>query len=190
MRGATARAKRKKDEAVRFQSTHPCGVRHLVIRTREMALMFQSTHPCGVRRQQIGAIRSALLRFNPRTRAGCDTCQELLFGHPVHVSIHAPVRGATRFDGGRTAPHTRFNPRTRAGCDSREAITAWEGKGFQSTHPCGVRQEVDAGGGGVGDVSIHAPVRGATRQARRVGSCRFCFNPRTRAGCDSSCKLL
>ena len=32
-----------------FQSTHPCGVRHVSFMMQKPSLMFQSTHPCGVR---------------------------------------------------------------------------------------------------------------------------------------------
>ncbi len=55
---------------------------------------------------------------------------------------------------------------------------------FQSTHPCGVRRyygvevEIDDG------VSIHAPLRGATRQLNGRDVHLRGFNPRTPAGCD------
>ena len=121
--------------------------------------------------------------FNPRTHTGCDFLSSVLLTiksmfqstHPhgvrlmfftftdifPYVSIHAPTRGATlhslrdqltdRFQS--THPHgvrrsawrTRqqiasFNPRTHTGCDSDEG-PAVDGKG---------------------NVSIHAPTRGAT----------------------------
>ena len=37
----------------------------------DITQMFQSTHPCGVRRISIVMVFTAL-RFNPRTRVGCD----------------------------------------------------------------------------------------------------------------------
>ena len=56
--------------------------------------LFQSTHPCGVR--HISLICSGASGcFNPRTRVGCDaisTTNLLVVG----VSIHAPVWGATQ----------------------------------------------------------------------------------------------
>ena len=54
---------------------------------------------------------------------------------------------------------------------------------FQSTHPCGVRLETIQNRFDDLDVSIHAPVWGATsldQVPQRVSS----FNPRTRVGCD------
>ena len=99
------------------------------------------------------------------------------------VSIHAPLRGATRPAGSRESRQNSFNPRTPAGCDFPGEILC-EGiiavsihaplrgatdtgrcicvfRTFQSTHPCGVRLLFD---------SIIARI---TR-----------FNPRTPAGCD------
>ena len=120
-----------------FQSTHPCGVRPLTNPHYCGDNLFQSTHPCGVR---------------PKALYLGDTV--------THVSIHAPVWGAT--DSFYEGFYFRcFNPRTRVGCDTRLAWiprTVW----FQSTHPCGVRRvgfDWLATGNGV---SIHAPVWGAT----------------------------
>ena len=81
--------------SLKFQSTHPCGVRHgvlsmlfeyfnvsihapvwgatMLFRLLCVMLKFQSTHPCGVR------------------RAGCHYMPN------SWVSIHAPVWGATRY---------------------------------------------------------------------------------------------
>ena len=56
-----------------------------------------------------------------------------------------------------------FNPRTRVGCDGYFSLIAgncW----FQSTHPCGVRPH-QTKLRVVGQVSIHAPVWGATNQS-------------------------
>ncbi len=55
-----------------------------------------------------------------------------------------------------------FNPRTRVGCD-----------GFKSL----VLNSLN--------VSIHAPVWGATQGVVRRVQLNGCFNPRTRVGCDS-----
>ena len=66
--------------------------------------------------------------------------------HPVPVSIHAPLRGAT--PNPYMTPYTfkGFNPRTPAGCDSqtRDALK------------------------GAKNVSIHAPLRGATTEMMRI----------------------
>ena len=77
-------------------------------------------------------------RFNPRTRVGCDQLMPLLFVRPM-VSIHAPVWGATYI-----------------------VTTEKRIIGFQSTHPCGVRQDLSGHVKCASQVSIHAPVWGAT----------------------------
>jgi len=147
------------------------------------------------------------MRFNPRTPAGCDKKRHYL---PVskEVSIHAPLRGATRADqqlrfaasvsihaplrGATTQcvlvrPVCRcFNPRTPAGCDSPVVTLTTISVAFQSTHPCGVRHEdISVFFEGL-DVSIHAPLRGATRRNDHCTECHDRFNPRTPAGCDRS----
>ncbi len=63
---------------------------------------------------------------------------------PWHVSIHAPVRGATPLRCHRRCRLRGFDPRPRAGSDA-----VWPGQRAP------------------GRVSIHAPVRGATRAASR-----------------------
>ena len=55
-----------------------------------------------------------------------------------------------------------FNPRTPAGCDglmAKSQISAWR---FQYTHPCGVRLKKRKYIIDQMNVSIHAPLRGAT----------------------------
>ena len=56
------------------------------------------------------------MRFNPRTRVGCDKT----------------LRQQSRCS-------RRFNPRTRVGCDLNQLIVLFD-QLFQSTHPCGVRR--------------------------------------------------
>ena len=120
---------------------------------------FQSTHPCGVR-HLFKSNAFAFMGFNPRTRVGCDLSEHSKFDYrllfqsthpcgvrhmvsnnakPKKVSIHAPVWGATKLP--RWISRTlSFNPRTRVGCDTQ-------------AEPKKSRK----------DVSIHAPVWGATR---------------------------
>ena len=77
-------------------------------------------------------------RFNPRTRVGCDLAAVgVSFG--AMVSIHAPVWGATY-----------------------QIVLNFSVTAFQSTHPCGVRQDARS----------------------KSKACHRCFNPRTRVGCD------
>ncbi len=147
------------------------------------AAMFQSTRPCGARRFRPASSRPARQRFNPRARAGRDmmgrsrNSSVAVFqstrpcgarhsgGETVQrlrgVSIHAPVRGATR-------SLRRSRARTM----------------FQSTRPCGARRERVVGVGRWLVVSIHAPVRGATLTFREPAVRACCFNPRARAGRD------
>ena len=98
--------------------------------------------------------------FNPRTRKGCDK-----FTSPdrmqLIVSIHAPVKDATRRTINGCQSHTGFNPRTRKGCD----VCRWL---------------VD----GIIGVSIHAPVKDATCRISLGIIQGMRFNPRTRKGCD------
>ena len=54
---------------------------------------------------------------------------------------------------------------------------------FQSTHPCGVRQDNEPKDDKPLAVSIHAPVWGATPLPSK-NACKAGFNPRTRVGCD------
>ena len=122
----------------KFQSTHPCGVRLWLIGVKTTEIWFQSTHPCGVRR--VMAIMRCLSRcFNPRTRVGCDKSEGFHLLDTVFQSTHPcgvrPVSAITNISS------KCFNPRTRVGCDC--------------LNPQGQRL--------VFDVSIHAPVWGATK---------------------------
>ena len=102
-------------QAIRFQSTHPHGVRHRKAIKAHGARWFQSTHPHGVR-LSLPAITIRKCGFNPRTHTGCD---ERYLQH--------------------TARQLGFNPRTHTGCDM-----------IAATHSLTIT------------VSIHAPTRGAT----------------------------
>ena len=101
--------------------------------------LFQSTPPCGG--------RPGTQQPPPR---------------PLWVSIHAPVRGATRYNEVSNKKRLGFNPRPRAGGDRHHR---------RLNIPCGT-------------VSIHAPVRGATLSYARIGPGMKSFNPRPRAGGD------
>ena len=59
-------------------------------------------------------------------------------------------------------------------------------KGFQSTHPRGVRPKSCTSLLDSSRVSIHAPAWGATRGPLLILHHVLCFNPRTRVGCDIS----
>ncbi len=57
-------------------------------------MKFQSTHPRGVRRLMWEFFSRGGAYFNPRTRVGCDSLES---GKPeqFNISIHAPAWGAT-----------------------------------------------------------------------------------------------
>ena len=97
------------------------------------------------------------VRFNPRTRVGCEFILGLHFCEH-RVSIHAPVWGAN-VSIWLGVSGMRFNPRTRVGCE-HVGLAVFDAKTFQSTHPCGVRKPVSVGCR-YRRVSIHAPVWGA-----------------------------
>ena len=79
--------------------------------------------------------------FNPRTREGCDFLPEQIALYHLIISIHAPVKGATRTLFMQLFAHDcDFNPRTREGCDHVRIATTSKAT----------------------IISIHAPVKGAT----------------------------
>ena len=92
-RGATHNRFRRAPSC-KFQSTHPHGVRLGFATVFVIVNVFQSTHPHGVR-PPTACKKRGLNRFNPRTRTGCDSLQEISDLKQREVSIHAPARGAT-----------------------------------------------------------------------------------------------
>mgnify|MGYP006943061922 CR=1 FL=1 len=101
---------------------------------------FQSTRPRGAR-----------LDFND----GMD--------YNGKVSIHAPARGATVGDAGSVADRLGFNPRARAGRDSMARPAGSVPDGFNPRARAG-RDAPNGCWNWIGNVSIHAPARGATVQ--------------------------
>ena len=98
--------------------------------------------------------------FNPRTRIGCDL---------------SPSRSGMG--------HKCFNPRTRIGCDETKILHSCKSL-FQSTHPYRVRLPVmNVGCHRCRFQSTH-PYRVRHFRIRKTLSSWFCFNPRTRIGCD------
>ena len=101
--------------------------------------------------------------FNPRTRVGCDftvTPTRIIYGQ---VSIHAPAWGATRI------LHHFFEVRKVS-----IHAPAW---GATTSKTFAILSA---------QVSIHAPAWGATSRRWQAGYPVFCFNPRTRVGCDAA----
>ena len=126
----------------KFQSTHPRGVRHTSINYQRLWEMFQSTHPRGVR---------------PIRHKYVTTLLEFQSTHP---------RGVRLIVYESTANGTGFNPRTHVGCDILYRTFIWYKNLFQSTHPRGVRQHYAFRLSAAKVVSIHAPTWGATGLSR------------------------
>jgi len=124
--------------------------------------------------------------FNPRAREGRDwrmRMDEIEMEVSIHapvkgatmlrpvtsrlacVSIHAPVKGATRASRGRRA-RSGFNPRAREGRDSTPTARSTATTGFNPRAREG-RDVYLLSLGLIGEVSIHAPVKGATRATVR-----------------------
>ena len=146
----------------KFQSTHPRGVRHDLVKDDEPAQQVSIHAPtrgatkCGM------AIAARTFSFNPRTHEGCDTVdltraeEENLFQstHPrgvrldnslgsvatFYVSIHAPTRGAT----GRRDCEP-YSPTVSIHAPTRGATECVQHSVYKKA------------------VSIHAPTRGATQ---------------------------
>ena len=135
--GCDARSSDTRARAIKFQFTHPGGVRqvdnpsnstetcfnsrtregcdHCAYATSPSSLQFQFTHPGGVRPETLHR-NTPMKSFNSRTREGCDEAC-VLEAIDDDVSIHAPGRGATRCMQQTPSNGVGFNSRTREGCD-------------------------------------------------------------------------
>ena len=138
-RGATSAIPLTPSVSIRFQSTHPRGVRLIRPSFARHSVAFQSTHPRGVRR-----------------------VLELHIDEPREISIHAPTRGATTASEHGRHRCSHFNPRTHEGCDAEKKWLRETSYTFQSTHPRGVRLILSLLYYLSITISIHAPTRGAT----------------------------
>ena len=203
--GATRCSFCNQHPCVKFQSTHPHGVRLFQHQQQALDQTISIHAPAwGATALSVFACFSSAY-FNPRTRMGCD----------CYVSSHSLCLG-------------NFNPRTRMGCDISYRLFIINTFLFQSTHPHGVRHQIcncdrqflgfqsthphgvrlaerqtsisyirisihaPAWGATLCKcphlykrlISIHAPAWGATKNARLFRRPTSDFNPRTRMGCD------
>ena len=167
--------------------------------------MFQPTHPHGVRLFDLSPLRRSRIRFNPRTRTGCDQaglsftswitgfnprtrtgCDRV--GKPGYCSIFGSFNPRTRTGCdfalvGRRWLGWSFNPRTRTGCDISRSCRLTTTVSFNPR----TRTGCDTGSPlprSQQSVSTHAPARGATLYAGLSTLLAGGFNPRTRTGCD------
>ena len=122
-----------------FQFTLPCGERPDRSSSYPDVLRFQFTLPCGERLSAVCGTICSWTSFNSRSRAGSDTHTQGREGHSP--CFNSRSRAGSDTGGYQTLPDfQRFNSRSRAGSDL-----------------------IGAGDSAPGIVSIHAPVRGATR---------------------------
>jgi len=147
-------------------------------------MQFQSTLPCGERRGIAGiVILTGMISIHAPLRGATNLNRPLVT--LIDISIHAPLRGATRWHqrtfctrcnfnprspaGSDTylcsvrPQYINFNPRSPAGSDLLELFSYSSFVPFQSTLPCGERLNFFEDAGYSNVISIHAPLRGATR---------------------------
>ena len=146
----------------KFQSTHPRGVRHLVVDAEDGVAVVSIHAPAWGATCDPKTTGNARESFNPRTRVGCDVMFYISSRGTQLVSIHAPAWGATvaRVQLLEHLPVSIHAPawgatRPGTGC----ALAA---RKFQSTHPRGVRLRGPVRPVSRHQVSIHAPAWGAT----------------------------
>ena len=146
-------------------------------------IRFQSTHPHGVRPAVFkGAVRLKVVSIHAPTRGA--TTLRLARGGQANVSIHAPTRGATArlvfvtvlmlvsihaptrgatYSSFEVYPTILFQSTHPHGVRQEARGAAGVANKFQSTHPHGVRPDTQIILSERFSVSIHAPTRGATR---------------------------
>ena len=128
--------------------------------------------------------------FNPRSRKGSDTV--LLSGSRRICSFQSTLPQGERLDGkevkGDCGDH--FNPRSRKGSDFNQSKGVKEYGNFNPRSRKGSDDPVITTGTGYGNISIHAPARGATHNRFHPRPCTYDFNPRSRKGSDGSRKKL
>ena len=99
--------------------------------------------------------------FNPRSREGSDPYStSWLLSLPI--SIHAPVKGATRASGPLWWRPAYFNPRSREGSDPRRGIGRHDAFNFNPRSREGSDRRMAIKNNKHKGISIHAPVKGAT----------------------------
>ena len=122
--------------------------------------------------------------FNPRTHEGCDVRMVRMLTRTVRSFNPRTHEGCDRSAAYATSSGWCFNPRTHEGCDWSDNLLDATWTSFNPRTHEGCDGCHRPGGCRNLQVSIHAPMKGATRAAEsRVAAC-FSFNPRTHEGCD------
>ena len=101
-------------------------------------MRFQSTHPSGVR-LELSDWLVLLLVISIHAPQWGATVHDAAAESFQSISIHAPQWGATHGRQYISQSRTHFNPRTPVGCDVYDYSNAETAELFQSTHPSGVR---------------------------------------------------
>ena len=159
--GATAQQSRRRQLPVRFQSTHPRGVRPRILPLAAVPFTVSIHAPAwGATIFSKNAQRAREVSIH--APAWGATSPSVTITSMVPVSIHAPAWGAT----------------------SSALAMLQLFRVFQSTHPRGVRLYGIQRFRLRRSVSIHAPAWGATSRPDSPLCLGAGFNPRTRVGCD------
>ena len=145
---------------LRFQSTHPSGVRRFIGCTTIMSRCnFNPRTPVGC---DVSADTGTpvSMNFNPRTPVGCDIVGDDVVPDAL-ISIHAPQWGATAISATGKDARGDFNPRTPVGCDNPTGLHQPLRSDFNPRTPvgCDDRRQGEHHRPGI---SIHAPQWGAT----------------------------
>ena len=102
--------------------------------------------------------------FNSRSREGSDRSRTEQTAERKSISIHAPVKGATKRRNARFYSNNHFNSRSREGSDTKGSTF------FIRGYNISIHAPVKGATYGAGKtlyvvrISIHAPVKGATSQ--------------------------
>ena len=146
--------------ARRFNPRTHTGCDPIALYARLAVVKFQSTHPHGVRRKgNCYLLDNGKVSIHAPTR-GATIAGRMLIRRIGFQSTHP--HGVRRFALFCIVVTPCFNPRTHTGCDMTKQNLFVPKVKFQSTHPHGVRRNSDVPKGTLIYVSIHAPTRGAT----------------------------
>ena len=145
-------------------------------------MRFQSTHPSGVRLCSFDLAHGFVDISIHAPQWGATDCAMFSYFFPLFQSTHPS--GVRRWILLYVGIISDFNPRTPVGCDRHAHRSNPPGFEFQSTHPSGVRLGHLIDNGNVNQISIHAPQWGATARGNYRSAHGCYFNPRTPVGCD------
>ncbi len=143
LRGATCERPKLIISYLWFQSTRPCGARLLCKPKMKHLVLFQSTRPCGAR-----LISTNFKGGNQYVSIHAPLRGATKSGHthqqPDRVSIHAPLRGATSFLFAKIV-YSKVSIHAPLRGATNRAILISNLIVFQSTRPCGARRQKSCG---------------------------------------------